>query len=584
MNLKLATENIIGMRNYAIAKNILFAFWLLMSPAIAQTSPIPTQTKPNPNIERFPQPLPIPQPLPPSQEQPTIPVPAPTPTPEQPNIPIPVSKIEVVGSTILRDQEITSITKPLEGRSITLKDIQSIADSITQLYLNRGYLTSRAIVAEQTITDGVVKIQVIEGSLEKIEIKGTRSLNPGYVRSRVNLAVGKPLRVNKIEEQLQLLKQDPLFTSVEAILTPGTNVGQSILTVRVQEANTISGNIGVDNYSSAAVGSPRFGGAISDRNVSGLGDEFSASYYRSITGGSNSLDFSYRLPANAMNGAVQLRYSLSDSKITQAPFSELNITGDNQLYEISYRQPLVRTPREEFALSLGFALQNGRNTYIFNGIRMPIGTGSDSEGKTRTRVLKFGQDYIKRDVEGAWALRSQFSFGLDLFDATINSDSIPDGSFFSWLGQIQRVQRLGRDNLLIAQADIQLTPDSLLSAQQFSLGGGQSLRGYRQNARTGDNGFRISLEDRIAILRDHAGLPNLQLAPFIDMGAVWNAANNPNQLPNQTFLASAGLGLLWEPIPRLLMRCDYAFPFIDLSDRTQDMQDQGFSFSVNYSF
>ncbi len=450
MNLKLATENIIGMRNYAIAKNILFTFWLLMSPAIAQTSPIPTETKPNPNIERFPQPLPIPQPLPPSQEQPTIPIPAPTPTPEQPDIPIPVSKIEVVGSTILREQEITSITKPLEGRSITLKDIQSIADSITQLYLNRGYLTSRAIIAEQTITNGIVKIQVIEGSLEKIEIAGTRNLNPGYVRSRVNLAAGKPLRVNKIEEQLQLLKQDPLFTSVEAILTPGTNVGQSILTVRVQEANPISGNVGVDNYLSASVGSFRFGGVISDRNVSGLGDEFSASYYRSITGGSNSLDFSYRLPVNAMNGTLQLRYSPSDSKITQAPFSELNITGDNQLYEISYRQPLVRTPREEFALSLGFALQNGRNTYIFDGVLMRVGIGSDSEGKTRTRVLKFGQDYIKRDVEGAWALRSQFSFGLDLFDATINSDSIPDGSFFSWLGQIQRVQRLGRDKLFVA--------------------------------------------------------------------------------------------------------------------------------------
>lgn len=369
MNLKLLTTKIISMGNYAIAKHLLFAFWLLMSPAIAQTSPIPIDTKPNPNLERFPQPLPTLQPLPPKQEQPTLPVPPPTPTPEQPNITIPITKIAVVGSTILTQEQITTITQPFEGRSITLKELQTVADSITQLYLNRGYLTSRAIITEQTITDGIVKIQVIEGSLEKIEIKGTQRLNPGYVRSRVNLAVGKPLRADKIEEQLQLLQQDSLFTSVEALLTPGTNIGQSILTVRVKEANTISGNIGVDNYSSAAVGTPRFGGVISDRNLSGLGDEFSASYYRSITGGSNSFDFSYRLPVNAMNGILQLRYSPSDSKVTQPPFSELNITGDNQLYEISYRQPLVRTPREEFALSLGLTLQNGRNTYIFDGIR-----------------------------------------------------------------------------------------------------------------------------------------------------------------------------------------------------------------------
>lgn len=175
MNLKLLTTKIISMGNYAIAKHLLFAFWLLMSPAIAQTSPIPIDTKPNPNLERFPQPLPTLQPLPPKQEQPTLPVPPPTPTPEQPNITIPITKIAVVGSTILTQEQITTITQPFEGRSITLKELQTVADSITQLYLNRGYLTSRAIITEQTITDGIVKIQVIEGSLEKSksrELKG----------------------------------------------------------------------------------------------------------------------------------------------------------------------------------------------------------------------------------------------------------------------------------------------------------------------------------------------------------------------------------------------------------------------------
>ncbi|MBD2432614.1 MULTISPECIES: ShlB/FhaC/HecB family hemolysin secretion/activation protein [Fischerella] len=564
---------------------IICAFCLLTSSAIAQTSPVPTDTKPNPNIDRFPQPLPTPQPLPPSEEQqPTVPTPPPTPTPEQPNITIPVSKIEVVGSTILTQDQIAAITKPFAGRSVTLKELQGVADNITQLYLNQGYLTSRAILGEQTITDGVVKILVIEGSLEKIEIEGTRRLNPSYVRNRVKLATGKPLRVDKIEDQLRLLKEDPLFTNVEATLKGGTNIGQSILTVRVKEANPISGVVGVDNYSPPAVGSERFGGAISYRNVTGLGDELIASYYRSITGGSNSFDFIYRVPVNAMNGTLQLRYSPTDSEITQPPFSALDITGDSQLYELSYRQPFIRTPREEFALSLGFALHNSRNIFVVQGIPRPLSIGPDNDGTSKTRVLKFGQDYIKRDLQGAWAVRSQFNFGLDVFDATSNSSSAPDGSFFSWLGQIQRVQRLGRDNLLIAQADVQLTPDALLPSQQFLIGGGQSLRGYRQNARAGDNGFRFSVEDRIAILRDQGGLPNLQLAPFVDMGAVWNVSENPNRLPDQTFLASAGLGLIWEPVPRLLMRFDYAVPFVDLSDRGNNAQDRGFNFSVNYNF
>jgi hemolysin activation/secretion protein len=150
---------------------------------------------------------------------------------------------------------------------------------------------------------------------------------------------------------------------------------------------------------------------------------------------------------------------------------------------------------------------------------------------------------------------------------------------------VQRVQRLSDDHLLIVQADLQLTPDSLLPSQQFIIGGGHSVRGYRQNARSGDNGFRFSMEDRIALDRDEGGIPVFQLAPFLDIGAVWNFADNPNELPDQTFLISTGLGLIWDSfggIKGLSLRLDYGIPFIDLDDRGRNIQDQGFYFSLIY--
>jgi hemolysin activation/secretion protein len=149
----------------------------------------------------------------------------------------------------------------------------------------------------------------------------------------------------------------------------------------------------------------------------------------------------------------------------------------------------------------------------------------------------------------------------------------------SWLGQIQRVQILSPNNLLIVQLDSQLTPDPLLSSQQFVIGGGQSLRGYRQNARSGDNGFRFSIEDRITLARNPSGASIFQLSPFLDVGAVWN---NGRSSPEQSFLVGAGLGLLWEPIPNLNVRVDYAVPLIDLKDRGENAQDQGIYFGVNY--
>jgi hemolysin activation/secretion protein len=197
-------------------------------------------------------------------------------------------------------------------------------------------------------------------------------------------------------------------------------------------------------------------------------------------------------------------------------------------------------------------------------------------------VIKFGQDYVRRDVRGAWSLRSQFSFGTGLLNATSNPDPIPDGHFFSWFGQVQRVQVLSPNNLLIVQADIQLTPDGLLPSQQFVIGGGQSLRGYRQNVRAGDNGVRLSIEDRITLQRNEAGESIFQLAPFFDMGTVWNVSDNPNTLQRQRFLAGVGMGLIWQPIPKLNLRLDYGVPLINLDDRGTNAQDRGFYFNVNY--
>ncbi|MBD0308334.1 MAG: BamA/TamA family outer membrane protein, partial [Microcoleus sp. T1-bin1] len=90
-------------------------------------------------------------------------------------------------------------------------------------------------------------------------------------------------------------------------------------------------------------------------------------------------------------------------------------------------------------------------------------------------------------------------------------------------------------------------------------------------------------EDRITLQRDGSGNPKLQLAPFLEAGRVWNAANNPNKLPNQTFLAGVGLGVIWEPIQRLNLRVDYAFPLVRISDRGDNLQDKGIYFNIIYT-
>jgi hemolysin activation/secretion protein len=484
-----------------------------------------------------------------------------------------INQINVVGGTIFKPEELSVYTKPLEGKSVNLAELRQAVDSITKLYLSKGYVNSRAFLGNQQVVDGIVTIQILEGSIESVNVEGSPKLEK-YVRDRLSAATVQPLRGDTLEEQLRLLQTDPALEAVEASLSPGTAVGKSILTVRVKEAKTAFFGLTSDNYSPPVVGSERYGIYAGLRSSLIPGDEFFGSYNRSTSGGSNALDFLYRAPVNANNGTIQLRVAPSWYKITDKEIGNIfDIEGNSQLYDLSFRQPLVRTFRNEFALSLGFGLQNGNTN---------VGGTNLFDTNNRVRVLRFGQDLIARDTQGLWSARSNFNFGLDIFDATDNPSPLADGQFFSWTGQLQRIQRFNANNVLIGQFDVQLSPDALLPSQQFIYGGGQSVRGYRQNARFGDNGLRFSLENRTVVLRDAKGNATVQVAPFFDMGSVWNVSDNPVASPRQKFLAGAGLGLILQPIKGLNMRFDYAIPFTKADEKNDNLQDSAFYFSLGY--
>ncbi|MEO0770883.1 MAG: ShlB/FhaC/HecB family hemolysin secretion/activation protein, partial [Cyanobacteria bacterium J06649_4] len=538
----------------------------------------------DPTEDGFLQPLPDPdaerpiegEPVLPSQEQTP---PDAVPVPDDPAGRLFVNRIEVVGSTVFEPMQLEAITQPLEGREVALTELIQAADAIAQLYFSAGYINSTAIVGEQEVEDGVVQISVTEGRLQDIQVEGLQRLKPGYIRSRMRHADNVPLNANQIEEQLRLLRADANIADVRAQLNPGDRPGESILVVQVTEEKAWSAGVGIDNYSPPSVGSERMQASLGYRNLSGLGDTLGVTYYRTTIGGSNIWDATYQVPVNAMDGTVSLRAVLNNNQVTQSGAIPFSVDGNSERYEVSFRQPLVRRLQDEFALSFGYSYRDGETL-------VGLGDAGIASTERSTNVFKFGQDYTHRDTTGTWALRSQFNLGFasqDITDPGDNSAASEDSTFLSWLGQAQRVQVLGRDHLLIAQGDLQLSVDDLPPSEQYVLGGGQSLRGYRQNARIGDNALRFSVEDRITITREDDNTPVWQLAPFVDLGLVWNSGNS--QLSTeQNFLAGIGIGSLLTPAEGLTLRLDYALPLIDLDDRGRNAQDDGFYFNVNYRY
>ena len=491
------------------------------------------------------------------------------------DIKIPIDKIKVVGSTVLADEEIQSIVKPLEGKEVKLSALRNAAKAITKKYLDRGYITSRAIVPQQEIKDGIVEIKVIEGSVGEIKIEGDNRLRENFVRQRLELGTNTPLKVDELEGQLQLLRSNQTIKNVEANLQPAPGEGESSLVVEIEEASPWLYGAEINNYSTVATGAERISLTLGHRNLTGNSDRLVGVFTQALSASSFSFDTSYSLPVNPKDGTVQLRARINRNEIITEEFEDFGLEGDSELYEVSFRQPLIRTLPKEFALSLGFSFQESRD--FANGVRL-------SE-TNRTSVVKFGQDYTKRDIKGVWALRSQFNLGFDSSDEPDETDALlpnqenPDDVFVSWLGQAQRLQRISPNNLLIMQADVQLTPSNLSPSEQFVIGGAQSVRGYRQNARLGESGLRFSVEDRITVLKNAEDAPLLQVAPFADLGLV---AGESTHDTDDNLLAGVGLGLIIQPVAGLDIRLDYAPPLVNLEDTDNNLQEDGFYFRIGY--
>ena len=114
-----------------------------------------------------------------------------------------VERVDLIGNTVLPQAELQRAVQPFLDRNIPLDQLYQIRAIITDLYVSKGYKTSGAFIPPQEIRDGVIKVVAVEGSLERIEIKGLDHLNEGYVRSRLERVATTPLSMNRLEEGLE---------------------------------------------------------------------------------------------------------------------------------------------------------------------------------------------------------------------------------------------------------------------------------------------------------------------------------------------------------------------------------------------
>ena len=564
------------------------------------TSVVPMLVQVAPPVETLPpsqQPLPgleLPSPLPPSEEllRPEQPVPE-TPPPVPGEVPetVVVERFQVVGSTVFSAAELAEVTEPYTQRPLTFNELFEVRSEITALYTNAGYITSAAIIPPQSLTEGVVTIQVIEGTLEGILVEGTVDLKPVYVSSRLEDFVSPPLDVNRLLEGLQLLQIDPLIRRVSAELAAGPRPGTSLLTLTVEEAKSGSVTLDLNNFRSPSVGTFQQIVELQETNLSGGGDRLRVA--ASNSRGSNSLQLGYRTYLNPQYGTFEVTVGGSLGDVIEGDLEILDINSRLVFGEATWRQPVRRTPTLEDAIGVTYTWQRSEALFLESllGEAVPFPSfGADDDGLTTVSALRFFYEGTRQSEREVLAWRSQISVGLgDFLGGTILDDpndssfsdlavSNPDNEFIAFRSQGQWVRLLAPETLLIVRGDLQLTNDALVPAEQFRLGGAFGVRGYRQDLLLTDNGILGTAEVRFPVYSNPARQQRLQLTPFLEFGAGWNAAG-PD--PDDNVLAAVGVGVLWQQ-PQLTARIDWGIPLLTVDRIGDSLQENGLYFSLIY--
>ena len=478
----------------------------------------------------------------------TIPKAEPTPEQRQPKVSTPsvpaetgarisgtfvLSAVNIDGSTVFSPEELARSFEPYLASRIGQAELDKIASDITERYRSAGYLLSYAIVPEQSVSSGIVRIRVIEGFIGKVRIAGDSRSAAAVRELGERLGTERPLRKATLERTLGLIRDIPgiVLTDTRLGRNPRNPASHELtLTLRADRIRALAYT---DNR--GTIGDARLRGysSFSLASLAVPGDQLQVDLF-SIP--SDDFRFFYgQVKASMPLGSDGLRATVSASRGDQ--FQRLS--GPNQHGKSRQLTAELAYPfRESRALSVAghLSLSDWKSEEERAGAIVQ---------RDRFQVARAWAEFShisKTRVDG----RIGISRGLELGSATEAGDpraSRPHaGADFTKLNANVRVVTPLADRLTLrVDASAQYALKPLLAPEEFALGGSRIGRGFDFNEATGDHGIGGVLELAYRLGNTKRGPKSIEVFAFADGGGVFRKKPSP-AFPDEQWLASAGAG------------------------------------------
>jgi len=292
------------------------------------------------------------------------------------------SRSRINGNTAFPIEELASLYSGLLGKEITLLDIYKLRDTITAKYGNAGFGLSKAIIPEQRIqSDGMVRIDIIEGFVDEVVIEGGTDLQQEFLaHASEKIKAERPLNAHTLERYL-LLANDRFAIKVTSTMKPSEKTpAASTLILKVEPAPKLEGIVSIDNRGTEAVGPNQINANLAIDGLGGRASQTAIIY--ATTEQASELQYVALTHTEVLGQegtTVAFGYINSTSKPGTPALRLLDNKSESETWSLKLAHPFIRTRQENLT---AYAKYEQKDT---EGQSLDVLTSQD-----KIRSIRFG--------------------------------------------------------------------------------------------------------------------------------------------------------------------------------------------------
>ncbi|WLG57070.1 ShlB/FhaC/HecB family hemolysin secretion/activation protein [Pseudomonas extremorientalis] len=402
----------------------------------------------------------------------------------------PIKDIELKGADSLSGADRTRLLKPYIGQCLGVAQLNELLKVITDYYIAKGRVTSRAYLPQQDLSSGHLQVLVVEGKLEGLKGAQGSTVTDRELAMAFPGKVGEALNLREVEQLVDQLSRLP-SRQAQMELTPGSQIGGSEVLVKNTPQKPWRASLSRNNDGQKSTGEQQWGAGLEWDSPLGLADQLI------LRGGHDAISDHQKTSKNSMLyynvpwGWWNFSYTYSESDYrTPGDLDgyKYKQTGDSQNHQLRAERVVHRDDVSKTSVNVG--LTHLRTNNYFNDERLDVSSNRLSEFQVGiNHGRRIGSAFVNLDVG--------MQNGTGAFDAQKDDQERIRGNltptpryrkYTATLSYLQPFTLWGESLSFSSLATGQRSEDVLYPAQRMSLGGSYSVRGFKDQQLTGDSG------------------------------------------------------------------------------------------------